>query len=128
MWSKELVKWRKGLLPVSVEEETRKHEELGTLYAKLKYFPWSRLRSTSRHRYPTLRLWPKFRSLETELPSAWNEVAWRPIASYAAHHYKHVVAMSGTYATAALRELQWGWGAEKARDVLEEVHPPWIYC
>ena len=107
---------------MSVEEETRKHEELGTLYTTLQYFPWSGLRKTSRHRYPTLRIWPKFRSLEVELPEKWEDVAWRPIASYARHHYKSALAMSGMYCTAALRELHWGWGAENARDVVDEVH------
>jgi hypothetical protein len=47
---------------------------------------------------------------------------WRPVSSYAAHHWKELIAIAGRFCAAAVKTLDWGFAADCPRNVLEEVH------
>lgn len=107
---------------MTAEEYHRRMEELPTLHRKFREFPYARLRITSKHGYGVLRVWPKARSWDGGKPRRWSDLAWRPMASYAAHHHRNVLSMTGQFCTAAVRTLKCGWGVESPKEVMNSIH------
>lgn len=110
------------MTPLTKYEEMRRHERLPMLHAVFKHFPYAKLRRSREHMFPTLKLWPKYRSVETQYPRSWSEVSWRPISSYSRHHLKRPLAQAGRFCTHTIADLGIGWGLSAPRVMTEAVH------
>jgi len=162
--------------------------EMADFPNELEHKPYMRLRKMTQHRWGSLRMWPKWKSLkklwcidekeyaktieqtaekigeeiaekldkgemsartrqtemnrdserdhagrdstkegcercgDTTTIGGWNDVAWRPVVSYANHHLKHLLGMSGKWAIFVTLSLGLGDYAGDPREVTEDVH------
>lgn len=106
---------------------------------KLEVLPFAHLRQARNHRFGPLRTWPKWKAVKplwkkmesgrnsvedgnTNSDNPWEEVEWRPLASFANHHWRKLYALGGKCTSAGLRTARLGLGAGAPRGVLERIH------
>jgi len=113
-----------GMRKIPPEEIAENASVFGKLGKVFTHLPFSRLENMGNHDFPSLKVWPKAKTFECEggYPATWTQVRWRPISSYSRHHWRNLLAMGGTFATAAIDFVGWGWSIADPRKFVEEVH------
>jgi hypothetical protein len=122
-WMQAVMSLGSGMKPLPCEEVGRIYDKLFLFADKhLTHCPYVGLAKAVFHEFGTLKAWLKFKSVKGGWPEQWSMLKWRPVSSYAAHHWKELIAIAGRFCTAAVKTLDWGFAADCPRNVLEEVH------
>jgi len=79
--------WRR----VSEAEVGRFGEEFFKFGATLEHLPFSNLRRGEHHRFGSLVLWPK---LKTMGANSWAKIKLRPLVAYCKHHWKRLLSLA----------------------------------
>lgn len=60
--------------------------------------------------------------VQDRFPGNWELVRWRPLVSYAAHHWKFVLSQLSRWCVFTIRSLNLGFHVSNPRSILEQVH------
>lgn len=81
---------------------------------------YCRLQSASKHKFGVLRAWLKGRCL-TAPPLSWDTLAWRPLVSYARHHWRELLSYLSRFALFVIHVFGIGWAIDDPRQMMERV-------
>ena len=62
------------------------------------------------------------RILQDVWPDEWEEIKWRPLVSYAAHHWKRALSKAGKFCSYLTKRMGYGQHRDDPRMVTEEIH------
>lgn len=102
-------------------EHTDRTGLLGRLGMEFVHLPYGQLRRLHEHNYGHLKGWVKGKTFKNGYPTSWSSVKWRPLAGYARHRWKGLLGLAGRWATASVKELQWGWTCTEPRRFIAEL-------
>ena len=103
---------------VNAEEIERVWDGIANGGKVFDHLPFVGLNNTNFHRVGILRLHPKQKTLHVE---RWDQLGWRPLASYAGHRWKRLFALTARWATYALALSKAGNHVASPSAVLEQV-------
>lgn len=83
--------------------------------------PYSFFKRAAHHKSAPLRVWPKNKTMRLPDLATWSQLRWGPLVSYLRHHYRDLFSLAGKTCSAFIRRLNWGFGAEGVRTVLEDA-------
>lgn len=119
-WASAVQRLAGNYRPVVVEDYSR---EFRFMFRRMQDIPrlvYGRLQHASKHRFGALKAWLKGRCL-VEPPLRWSDLAWRPLCSYAAHHWKEVLSYPARFALYVIHVFSLGWAIDDPRQMLEKV-------
>ena len=92
------------------------------------FFKWGKLvshlafcnlRIAGGHKVGALRLWPKAKSLVDLID--WESLKWRPLVSYAGHHWKMMQSLASRWALFQVTYHQVGFHVSSPKEVLKKI-------
>lgn len=102
-------------------EHVQRTSMVGRLGMPFKELPFSRLEPLHKHKYGVLKAWVKGKTFKTGMPATWSAVAWRPIAGYSSHRWRHLLGIAGRWCTHTVAALKWGWPCTSPRTFVSDV-------
>jgi len=106
---------------VTAREENLVYSYLFQQGKRLIRLPFCRLQKAWKHKFANLKGWVKLKSIIAD-PKEWSELSWRPLQGYQNHRWKKLLSLVDKFCTAAIRTLEWGFGVETPRQVIEKLN------
>lgn len=106
---------------LSLEEYQTKLQAMFHSVRDVADMPYVGYKKALRHRFGTLRLWLKAKSV-TEIPADWSLLKWRPMVSYSKHHFRNLLSFLSRFVTYVMGEFELGFNCMDPVKIVDKAN------
>lgn len=108
------------MVPLTPTQLDEIWHDIYNVKARFAHLPFCNLQKAGSHRFGTLRLWPKLKSLKAGV-DPWDLIKWRPLASYFLHRLSKLFRIGAKWCNFVTFTFKEGFATPNPRYVVESI-------
>lgn len=121
MWAKACQEMSKDYEQLTTEQYQARVQEMFQSVKGVAGMPYVGYKKSKYHRYGTLRLWLKAKTV-TEIPNSWSLLKWRPMVSYSKHHFRNLLSFLSKFVTFVMGEFNLGFNCMDPVKIVDKAN------